>query len=94
MLKLLRTRLGKILHSNCAIITNMEIWATELTRSMEEIEHKLKEAEKHSGKNDDVNNTYKEAVDKVSEAKTAISRFIVSRPPRPYRIEVHKEKRE
>ena len=74
----------------------MEIWATELTRSMEEIEHKLKEAEKHSGKNDDVNNTYKEAVDKIKQQqnKTAISRFVVSRPPRPYRIEVHKEKRE
>jgi hypothetical protein len=54
----------------------MESWATQLIRSMDEIELKLKEAEKHSGKNDDVNNTYKEAVDKVSEAKAAISRFV------------------
>jgi hypothetical protein len=31
----------------------MESWATELTRSVDEIELKLKDAEKHSKKNDE-----------------------------------------
>ena len=37
----------------------MESWATELIRAIDEIELKLKEAEKHSNKNEQVNQTYK-----------------------------------
>ena len=54
----------------------MESWATELTLSMDEIELKLKDAEKHSKKNNQVNQTYNEAKDAVIKAKTAISRFV------------------
>ena len=43
----------------------MESWATELTLSMDEIELKLKDAEKHSKKNIEVNQTYNEAKDAV-----------------------------
>jgi len=54
----------------------MESWATELTLSMDEIELMLKDAEKHSKKNNEVNQTYNEAKDAVIKAKTAISRFV------------------
>ena len=54
----------------------MESWATKLTLSMDEIELKLKDAEKHSKKNNEVNQTYNEAKDAVIKAKTAISRFV------------------
>jgi len=56
--------------------TNMESWATELTRGIDEIEHKLKEAEKYSKNNEQVNQTYNEAMAAVINARTAISRFV------------------
>ena len=55
----------------------MESWATELTLSMDEIELKLKDAEKHSKKNNEVNQTYNEAKDAVIKARTAPSRMII-----------------
>jgi flagellar hook-basal body complex protein FliE len=55
----------------------MESWATELTRAIDEIEHKLKEAEKkYSKDNKQVDQTYNEAMDAVVKARTAISRFV------------------
>jgi flagellar hook-basal body complex protein FliE len=54
----------------------MESWATELTRAIDEIENKLKEQERNSTKNEQVNQTYNEAMDAVRKANTAISRFV------------------
>ena len=54
----------------------MESWATELTRAIDEIELKLKDAEKYSNKNERVNQTYNEAMAAVINARTAISRFV------------------
>ena len=54
----------------------MESWATELTLSMDEIELKLKDAEKHSKRNDEVSQTYNEAKGAVINAKTALSHFV------------------
>jgi flagellar hook-basal body complex protein FliE len=54
----------------------MESWATELTRAIDEIENKLKEQERNSTKNEQVNQTYNEAMDAVRKARTAISRFV------------------
>ena len=54
----------------------MESWATELTLAIDEIENKLKEQERNSTKNEQVNQTYNEAMDAVREARTAISRFV------------------
>jgi hypothetical protein len=47
----------------------MESWATELIRAIDEIELKLKEAEKHSNKNEQVNQTYNEAIGHVFSCK-------------------------
>jgi hypothetical protein len=54
----------------------MESWATELTLAIDETESKLKEAEKYSNKNEQVNQTYNEAKNAVVKARTAISRFV------------------
>jgi hypothetical protein len=54
----------------------MESWATELTLAIDEIENKLKEQERNSTKNEQVNQTYNEAMDAVRKARTAISRFV------------------
>jgi hypothetical protein len=54
----------------------MESWATELTRAIDEIENKLKEQERNSTKNEQINQTYNEAMDAVVKARTAISRFV------------------
>jgi flagellar hook-basal body complex protein FliE len=54
----------------------MESWATELTRAIDEIENKLKEQERNSTKNEQVNQTYNEAMDAVRKARTAISRVV------------------
>jgi hypothetical protein len=54
----------------------MESWATELTRAIDEIENKLEEQERNSTKNEQVNQTYNEAMDAVRKARTAISRFV------------------
>jgi hypothetical protein len=54
----------------------MESWATELTRAIDEIENKLKEQERNSTKNEQINQTYNEAMDAVRSARTAISRFV------------------
>jgi hypothetical protein len=54
----------------------MESWATELTRAIDEIENKLKEQERNSTKNEQITQTYNEAMDAVRSARTAISRFV------------------